>query len=646
MLHRLTTSVSPESRAVTGPARRTGPHCHRKTSAPRNKRSTQCHDSGDQKRDRNTRTQSNHFVCPQEGCGYAPPRLDDLKKHLRIHSGDKPFVCPRQACGYSSSQAGNLSRHKRTHSSKKRFVCTRPGCGRAFRQSSSLTSHLLDHTTETGPKLLVCTQPGCGRAFTHSISLTGHLRTHARKKTFVCPRQGCGRSFAQAGTLTGHLRIHSGARPFRCFWEGCGWSFRHPDGLTKHRRRHLGEKPFVCPWEGCGRAFTQSSPLKSHLRLHTGEKPFACPWEDCGYLATQANALKYHLCAVHSGARPFVCSKTGCGRSFIQAGALTRHLRTVHPEEKPFACPREHCAKRFDRFWHLKNHLQTHTAETPYYYGLDSCKRRGKQRRFTPSRRSHHAKAAFSHACQDEGAPCRDPDTQRKKLPVRATVHAIKRSPHARHYPECNGSFLSSQPLPKHLRCQAGKQALVRSYNSHEKKAARQQALQSRVLSHTDARYSRCSPASNACLFTRPSPRRTHRRPHAATGPSFCPAPNPGTTAAQNKIPKPHHLVHTSAAEAPVARASYGGCGAHSPCPGPARGKFLPAVAAVGSPALRRDLRDASPGTGHNDSAAPSGRTSTGNQKSYYRSVIAWISGGVVYQSPPPAQQHSGWPKL
>ncbi|XP_066970763.1 zinc finger and BTB domain-containing protein 7C-like isoform X46 [Macrobrachium rosenbergii] len=49
--------------------------------------------------------------CPY--CEYSTPRKDHLKKHIRIHTGEKPFACPH--CPYRSSQKYNLKSHEFTH---------------------------------------------------------------------------------------------------------------------------------------------------------------------------------------------------------------------------------------------------------------------------------------------------------------------------------------------------------------------------------------------------------------------------------------------------------------------------------------------------------------------------------------------------
>ena len=59
------------------------------------------------------------FPCEQCNKHFLEP--NQLKMHMKIHSGEKVFACNQ--CSYSCSVAGSLKTHMRTHSGEKPFFC-------------------------------------------------------------------------------------------------------------------------------------------------------------------------------------------------------------------------------------------------------------------------------------------------------------------------------------------------------------------------------------------------------------------------------------------------------------------------------------------------------------------------------------------
>uniref|UniRef100_A0A8C6YJI7 Zinc finger and BTB domain-containing protein 17 n=1 Tax=Naja naja TaxID=35670 RepID=A0A8C6YJI7_NAJNA len=271
-----------------------------------------------------------------EECGKSYRLLSLLNLHKKRHTGEARYRC--EDCGKLFTTSGNLKRHQLVHSGEKPYQCDY--CGRSFSDPTSKMRHLETHDTD---KEHQC--PHCEKMFNQVGNLKAHLKIHIADGPLKC--RECGKQFTTSGNLKRHLRIHSGEKPYICVH--CQRQFADPGALQRHVRIHTGEKPCQCII--CGKAFTQASSLIAHVRQHTGEKPYVC--ERCGKRFVQSSQLANHI-RHHDNIRPHKCSV--CSKAFVNVGDLSKHF-IIHTGEKPFLCDK--CGRGFNRVDNLRSHVKT-----------------------------------------------------------------------------------------------------------------------------------------------------------------------------------------------------------------------------------------------------------------------------------------------
>ncbi|XP_074527594.1 early growth response protein 1-A-like [Halichoeres trimaculatus] len=88
------------------------------------------------------------YGCPADGCDRRFSRSDELTRHVRVHTGQKPFQC--RICMRSFSRSDHLTTHIRTHTGEKPFACTE--CGRKFARSDERKRHAKIHQRQRDRK--------------------------------------------------------------------------------------------------------------------------------------------------------------------------------------------------------------------------------------------------------------------------------------------------------------------------------------------------------------------------------------------------------------------------------------------------------------------------------------------------------------
>nr|KAG5709239.1 hypothetical protein BaRGS_017991 [Batillaria attramentaria] len=211
-------------------------------------------------------------------CETVLPDMLALERHnLQAHA---MFTC--SICTTTFTARNNLKRHVRMHSGVKPFKCGT--CGAAFSRKDDLRTHELRHAygrPERRQQSYTC--PFCPFTGSASVVLRKHLLKHAAREEFPCPP--CGLTFNDPFVYTSHVKSHSSDPNFDhylcCF---CPQRLHTYEQFVKHEKTHAKHHahPDECPV--CSKRFRTAGHLREHLASHrqpqsTENHPIAVPDE-------------------------------------------------------------------------------------------------------------------------------------------------------------------------------------------------------------------------------------------------------------------------------------------------------------------------------------------------------------------------------
>jgi len=97
-------------------------------------------DDDEDKRVRNDAGKA-RFPCRIADCNQMFTTFANMKRHEKLHNGDRPHPCPHDGCTKSFARKYDLKVHARVHSNEKPYLCPHANCGKRFSRKSSLKEH-------------------------------------------------------------------------------------------------------------------------------------------------------------------------------------------------------------------------------------------------------------------------------------------------------------------------------------------------------------------------------------------------------------------------------------------------------------------------------------------------------------------------
>ena len=230
------------------------------------------------KSNKRTKLKEKKHIC--EYCNVGFGQKCDLRRHIMIHTGERPYPC--LICDKRFQRKTDLNKHTRTHTGEKPYACE--FCDKRVSDKSQLNVHRRLHT---GDRPYCCSK--CGKRCITSSELSRHKAVHCGEKVERCNL--CKKAFTIKECLGMHMKLHyrSRGKLLRC--EKCAIGFDKKIDLDNHHCVDPMKNVYVC--SECYEEFCDEMLYAEHIKTHD-LGVLAC--NVCTKIFEDKHSLETHLC--------------------------------------------------------------------------------------------------------------------------------------------------------------------------------------------------------------------------------------------------------------------------------------------------------------------------------------------------------------